>query len=100
MWISRKHYNFLMENAEKNIDAECEILREKDKYNRASARLIEEYSAILKERDELRVRIAALEHRLGADPNRNCINCIKNGWHMPECAECEPENNFKWFAGK
>ena len=31
MWISRKEYRFLKENAEKNINAECEILRVKDK---------------------------------------------------------------------
>ena len=30
MWISRKQYNFLKENAEKNINAECEILKVKE----------------------------------------------------------------------
>ena len=29
MWISRKFYNFLKENAEKNIDMECQILTAK-----------------------------------------------------------------------
>jgi hypothetical protein len=32
MWVSRKEYKFLQENAEKNIDAECEILRAKDNH--------------------------------------------------------------------
>ena len=54
MWISRKHYSFLMENAEKNIDAECEILRAKEKQDRAIARAMEEYSAVLEERDKLK----------------------------------------------
>ena len=60
MWISRKHYNFLMENAEKNIDAECEILRVKDNYTKAVARAMEEYSAVLEERDELKKEIDRL----------------------------------------
>ena len=54
MWISRKHYNFLMENAEKNIDAECEILRTKDNYTQAVARAMEEYSETLKELDRIK----------------------------------------------
>lgn len=54
MWISRKEYNFLKENAEKNIDAECEILRAKEKQDRAIARAMEEYSAVLEERDKLK----------------------------------------------
>lgn len=54
MWISRKEYNFLKENAEKNIDAECEILRAKERQDRAIARAMEEYSAVLEERDKLK----------------------------------------------
>lgn len=54
MWISRKEYSFLKENAEKNIDAECEILRAKEKQDRAIARAMEEYSAVLEERDKLK----------------------------------------------
>ena len=54
MWISRKEYKFLKENAEKNIDAECEILRAKEKQDRAIARAMEEYSAVLEERDKLK----------------------------------------------
>lgn len=60
MWISRKQYKFLKENAEKNIDAECEILRAKDNKNRAVARAMEEYSAVLKECDELKKEIERL----------------------------------------
>ena len=65
MWISRKEYKFLKENAEKNINAECEILRVKDNQSRAVARAMEEYSAVLKERDELRQRVLELENQLG-----------------------------------
>ena len=54
MWISRKEYKFLRENAEKNIDAECEILRAKEKQDKAIARAMEEYSAVLEERDRLK----------------------------------------------
>lgn len=52
MWISRKEYNFLKENAEKNINAECEILRAKEKQDKAVARAMEEYSATLEKLDE------------------------------------------------
>lgn len=53
-----------MENAEKNIDAECEILRAKDKHDREAAVLMSEYSAILKERDELRIQVIELRNKL------------------------------------
>ena len=29
-----------------------------------------------------------------------CWDCEKSGWSMPECAECNPENNFKWKRTK
>lgn len=64
MWISRKEYKFLKENAEKNIDAECEILRVKENQSRAVARAMEEYSAVLKERDELKQRVVELENKI------------------------------------
>ena len=35
MWISKKEYDFLKENAEKNIDAECEILKAKEEKDKA-----------------------------------------------------------------
>ena len=54
MWISRKHYNFLMENAEKNIDAECEILQAKERQKMAVARAMEQYSETLKELDRIK----------------------------------------------
>lgn len=57
MWISRKEYKFLKENAEKNIDAECEILRAKEKQDKLIARAVEEYSNVLKERDELKQKL-------------------------------------------
>lgn len=52
MWISKKEYDFLKDNAEKNIDAECEILKEKEKLNMSVARAMEQYSATLKELDK------------------------------------------------
>lgn len=56
MWISRKEYNFLKENAEKNINAECEILRAKEKQDKVVARAMEEYSATLEKLDEWKKR--------------------------------------------
>jgi hypothetical protein len=47
MWISRKEYNFLKKNAEKNINAECEILKVKENQCLSVARAMEEYSAAL-----------------------------------------------------
>lgn len=62
MWINRKQYKFLKENAEKNIDVECEILRAKDNQIKAVARAMEEYSSVLKERDELKKEIERLNN--------------------------------------
>jgi len=64
MWISRKHYKFLMENAEKNIDAECEILRAKENQSLKVARAMEEYSVVLEERDSLRLKVDELERKV------------------------------------
>ena len=63
MWISRKEYKFLKENAEKNIDAECEIMRAKEKQDKAIARAMEEYSAVLEERDKLKRQLEYLIDR-------------------------------------
>lgn len=63
MWISRKEYKFLKENAEKNIDAECEIIRAKEKQDKAIARAMEEYSAVLEERDKLKRQLEYLIDR-------------------------------------
>lgn len=64
MWISRKYYKFLKENAEKNINAECQILTAKANQNKAIARAMEEYSTVLKERDELKLKVIELEHKV------------------------------------
>lgn len=64
MWISRKEYKFLKENAENNIDAECEILRVKANQKKRVARAMEEYSSVLEERDELRLKVIELEHKV------------------------------------
>lgn len=29
-----------------------------------------------------------------------CLGCGHYGWHMPQCAECNPENGFKYFEAK
>ena len=65
MWISRKYYNFLKENAEKNINIECQILTAKENQSRAVLRAMEEHSTVLMERDQLRLRVIELEHQLG-----------------------------------
>lgn len=65
MWISRKYYNFLKENAEKNIDIECQLLTAKENQSRAVARAMEEFSSVLFERDQLKLRVIELEHQLG-----------------------------------
>lgn len=67
MWISRKHYNFLMENAEKNIDAECAILDERDRQNQRIARAMEEYSNTLEKLDRIKVNL-----RNYLDTNEEC----------------------------
>ena len=64
MWISRKEYMFLRENAENNIDAECEVLRVKAEQKKKVARAMEEYSAVLEERDNLRLKVAELERKV------------------------------------
>ena len=64
MWISRKRYKFLIENAKKNIDAECEILRVKENQGLKVARAMEEYSAVLEERDSLRLKVDELERKV------------------------------------
>lgn len=64
MWISRKEYKFLKKNAEKNINAECEILTAKEKQTQAVARAMMEYSKVLEERDNLRQRVNYLENQL------------------------------------
>lgn len=79
MWISRKEYEFLKENAEKNIDAECEILRAKEKQDKAIARAVEEYSAVLKERDKLKQQVIELENKLCVKDVHPCKYC-DTGW--------------------
>ena len=54
MWISRKEYKFLKENAEKNVDAECEILRVIDNQTKKTAMAMEEYSKTLKKIYDIR----------------------------------------------
>lgn len=54
MWVSRKEYLFLKENAEKNIDAECEILRAKEVCTKKIALAMEEYSKVLGDLHEIK----------------------------------------------
>lgn len=72
MWISRKEYNFLMENAVKNIDAECGILNEQDKQYQRVARAMEEYSETLEELDKIKTN---LKHYLVESEERGIV-CI------------------------
>lgn len=87
MWISRKHYNFLIENAEKNIDAECEILRVKDNQYRAVARAMEEYSTVLEERDKLKQQVIELENKLCVKDVHPCKYC-DTGWGSISAEGC------------
>ena len=77
MWISRKHYNFLKENAEKNIDIECQILTAQENTRLGVARAMEEYSATLQERDELRLRVIELEHQLDAVSKKKDLRSVE-----------------------
>lgn len=29
-----------------------------------------------------------------------CLDCEREGWPMSQCAECNPENGFKYFVSK
>lgn len=31
---------------------------------------------------------------------RGCKTCEKYGWNMPECAECNRENDYEWYEAK
>lgn len=93
MWISRKEYNFLKENAEKNINAECEILRVKENQSRAVARAMEEYSAVLEERDVLRLRVEKFINRHKQYPLTVCFrHKNKDGVIMASCIQ----ENMLW----
>lgn len=61
MWISKKRYRFLKENAEKNINAECAIAIAIENQRLSVARAMEEYSSALQERDMLRLAISEFE---------------------------------------
>lgn len=99
MWISRKEYKFLIENAEKNIDAECEILRVKENQSLKVARAMEEYAAILEERDTLKQQLAYYKNLeeegrliiLDIKDIHPCKNC-ETGWgsiSSEGCTSCE-----------
>ena len=64
MWISRKEYKFLKENAEKNIDAECEILRARDSTNEMIRKVMKDLSDVFEERDRLRLEVIDLQQKL------------------------------------
>lgn len=64
MWISRKEYKFLKENAEKNIDAECEILRAQDSTNQMIRKVMKDLSDVFEERDRLRLEVIDLQQKL------------------------------------
>jgi len=35
-----------------------------------------------------------------APDSKTCVTCEHNGWGMPQCRECKPENGFKWYIAK
>lgn len=63
MWISRKHYNFLKKNAENNINNNAMLTSVDEVRNKAAIRAMEEYSSVLKERDELRLQLIELKRQ-------------------------------------
>ena len=81
MWISKNHYNFLKENAEKNIDIECQILTVKENEKRAVARAMEEYSSVLEDRDKLKLRVIELEHKLDAISKKKDLRSFEEILH-------------------
>ena len=98
MWISKKEYEFLKENAEKNINAECEILRAKEKQDKAMAKVMEEYATVLEERDNLKQQLAYYKD-LDADGRLKVLtvqeiypcNDCECGWasiSLNECKSC------------
>lgn len=96
MWISKKEYKFLKENAEKNIDAECEILRVKEQQDKAIARAMKEYAAVLEERDNLKQQLAYYEDL--EEQGRLIISDIQEvhpckycevGWSLISSTECK-----------
>ena len=77
MWISKKNYNFLKENAEKNIDIECQILTVKSNEKLAVARAMEEYSEVLEERNKLKLRVIELKHDLDAVSKKKDLRSVE-----------------------
>ena len=77
MWISRKQYNYLKEKAEINIDVERQILTAQENVRRGVARAMEEYSTVLEERDELRLRVIELRHDLDAVSKKKDLRNIE-----------------------
>ena len=101
MWISRKEYDFLKENAEKNIDFETEILKIKEEQTRSIARAMQEYSKVLEENDHLKNKLnkhkRIMNKMYGSDKFRPCITCDNFDFDMPQCAECNSSNAFKHY---
>lgn len=95
MWISRKNYNFLKENAEKNIDIECQILTIKENEKRAVARAMEEYSNVLEERDNLRLRVIELEHELNRVSKKKDLRSFEEVLHRDLQIYIDGAANFK-----
>ena len=111
MWISKKEYKFLKENAEKNIDAECAILRAKAQQDKSIARVMKEYAAVLEERDNLKQQLAYykdLEEQGGLiisdiEEVLPCRDC-EVGWSCiseTECKSCHDTcERFKQYNDK
>ena len=96
MWISKKEYKFLKENAEKNINAECEILRAKEKQDKAIVKAMEEYATVLEERDNLKQQLAyytnlAADGRLIILSVKDIYPCdhCESGWAQLSLGKCE-----------
>lgn len=101
MWISRKEYEFLKENAEKNINAEHVILAVKDESTKSIARAMQEYSKVLEENDHLKNELdkhkKIMNKSYRSDKFRPCITCENKDYDMPQCVECNSSNGFKYY---
>lgn len=36
---------------------------------------------------------------LGECLDKPCVKCYHHNWDMPQCKECGPRNNYKYFVG-
>ena len=46
-------------------------------------------------------RLNSLDYAIRtATRKKKCYQCTNDGWDIPECKDCYPENDFKYFQAK